>query len=74
MKQKTAMMELIDYMKANFDLTDESLEKFEQLLEIEKQQIIDAGNDVLAQQDPTYIGKPNLGEYYYNENYLNESK
>lgn len=42
MKQKTAMQELVDYMKANFHLTDESLEKFDELLEKEKEQIMNA--------------------------------
>ena len=36
---------------------------------MEKEQIIDAANDVLAQQDSTYYGTPNLGEQYYNETY-----
>ena len=37
-KPKTAMQELIDYMKTYFYLTDESLEMFDQALEKEKQQ------------------------------------
>jgi hypothetical protein len=40
-----------------------------QAKEMEKEQIIDAANDVLAQQDSTYYGTPNLGEQYNNETY-----
>lgn len=70
MKEQTAMMELIDYMKANFHLTDESLEKFEQLLEKEKEQMQDA-------YDEGTIYQPHYGltfEEYYEETYLEESK
>jgi hypothetical protein len=42
---------------------------FEMAKAMEKEQIIDAANDVLAQQDSTYYGTPNLGEQYYNETY-----
>ena len=38
---KTAMQELIDYMKTYFHLTDDSLEMFDKALEKEKEQIID---------------------------------
>jgi hypothetical protein len=41
----------------------------EQAKAMEKEQIINAANDVLAQQDSTYYGTPNLGEQYYNETY-----
>jgi hypothetical protein len=43
---KTAMQELIDYMKTYFHLTDESLEMFDKALEKEKD-----GVDKPAQQD-----------------------
>lgn len=39
------------------------------ILQTERQQIIDAANDVLAQNDPSYIGAPDLGEEYYNDIY-----
>ena len=39
-KPKTAMQELIDYMKTYFHLTDESLEMFDKALEKEKQQTL----------------------------------
>ena len=42
MAQQTAVNFLINYMCANFHLTDESLEKFEQAKAMEKEQIINA--------------------------------
>lgn len=63
MKQKTAMMELVDYMKANFHLTDESLEKFDELIEKEKEQIVNAFDAMGYPSDFTDA------EQYYNENY-----
>jgi hypothetical protein len=40
----TAMQQLINYMVANFHLTDESHIEFAKAIELEKQQIIDAFN------------------------------
>jgi hypothetical protein len=34
-----------------------------------KQEMIDFGNDLIAQSDINYIGIPNLDEQYYNETY-----
>lgn len=34
-----------------------------------KQETVDFGNDLIAQNDPSYIGIPNLAEIYYNEIY-----
>ena len=48
---------------------EEYLEAYDKAKAMEKEQIIDAANDVLAQQDSTYYGTPNLGEQYYNETY-----
>ena len=39
MAQQTSVEQLINYMKENFHLTDESLQKFEQAKEMEKQQM-----------------------------------
>jgi transcriptional regulator with PAS, ATPase and Fis domain len=39
MAQQTAVEQLINYMKENFHLTDESLRKFEAAKEMEKEQI-----------------------------------
>jgi hypothetical protein len=39
--------------------------------EMEKQQIVDFGNDLLAQNDKNYIAMPDLAEQYYNETYNN---
>jgi hypothetical protein len=40
-----------------------------QAREMEKEQMIDFANDLLAQNDPTYIASPNLAENYYNKTY-----
>lgn len=37
--------------------------------QMEKEQIINFGNDLLAQNDRSYIGFPDLAEQYYNETY-----
>ena len=42
---------------------------FDQAKEIEKQQIIDFANDLLAQNDKNYIAMPDLAEQYYNETF-----
>ena len=36
---------------------------------MEKEQIINFGNDLLAQNDRSYIGFPDLAKEYYNETY-----
>jgi hypothetical protein len=45
------------------------IELLEQAKEMEKERMIDFANDLLAQNNPTYIASPNLAEYYYNETY-----
>lgn len=74
-KQQTAMQELIDFIESqeyNF-LNKEQLEscnkikeKAEQLLEIEKQQIIDARVKIIL--DSNYVE----AEQYYNETFKNK--
>ena len=34
-----------------------------------KEEMVDFGNDLLAQNDTNYIGLPNLAEQYYNETF-----
>jgi hypothetical protein len=41
----------------------------EQAKEMEKQQIIDFANDLLAQNNVNYIAVPDLAEQYYNEQF-----
>ena len=38
MAQQTAVEQLVNYMKENFHLTDESLEKFDEAKQMEKKQ------------------------------------
>ena len=38
-------------------------------LEMEKQEMIEFANDLLAQNDTNYIGVPNLAEQYYEQTY-----
>jgi hypothetical protein len=59
---KTPVQQLIDYMEANFHLTDESREEFAKALKAEKQQIIDAHQD-------GFISDSMSSEDYYNETY-----
>lgn len=69
---KTAMQELIDYMKGNFHLSDYSIMMFEHFLEKEKEQIRDAYNEghTDAMED-----KPGMtsGTIYYNQTYKPET-
>jgi len=62
-KKLTAMQELINYLKQNFYLTDESFEFFNSQLEKEKQQIIEAYK--------TGVIGTLLSEDYYNETFKN---
>ena len=42
---------------------------FKQAKEMEKQQIIDFANDLLARNNKNYIALPDLAEQYYNETF-----
>jgi hypothetical protein len=68
MAQQTAVEWLIEGIHKNMGVWIPTHIQ-EQAKAMEKEQIIDAANDVLAQQDSTYYGTPNLGEQYYNETY-----
>ena len=73
---KTAMQELIDYMKTYFHLTDESLEMFDKSLEKEKEQIInDYRNGKVNGYDAINEGASYnvTAEEYYNQTY-NQNK
>ena len=74
MAQQTAVEQLINYMKENFHLTDEALQKLEEAKEMEKQQKlrcwIAAANYALVVL--TTDEEPNFKaafEQYYNETY-----
>ena len=54
-------------IKRDFDKTIAEL--YEQAKAMEKEQIINFGNDLLAQNDRSYIGFPDLAKEYYNETY-----
>ena len=74
MAQQTAVEQLINYMKENFHLTDESLQKFKEAKEMEKQQhekfnkFLDV-EKVLGISDLKTIERI---RWYYN-NYFNET-
>ena len=67
---KTAMQELIDYMKTYFHLTDESLEMFDKSLEKEKEQMVNFAkkyaNYVL--DDKPFISVKDFFYQTYNQN------
>jgi len=78
-KQQTAVewfMDKIGEKQPNgfyvIDTLEDVQNVFEQAKEKEKQQTIDFGNDLLAQNDSSYVGIPNLAEQYYNETYKNK--
>lgn len=47
----------------------EAIDKAVELLQMEKEQMVNFGNDLLAQNDINYIGVPDLAEQYYNETF-----
>jgi hypothetical protein len=49
------------------------IEAFKQALEMEKQQMINFANDLLARNNKNYIALPDLAEQYYNETYKTQS-
>jgi hypothetical protein len=53
----------------NGDWMQDVLQEFK---EIEKQEMIEFANDLLAQNDINYIGVPNLAEQYYEQTYGNK--
>jgi hypothetical protein len=63
----TALQELITYMEENFYLTDESREKFVEVLEKDKQQIIEAFNSGQAKEASECFWTK--GNYYYENKY-----
>ena len=74
MAQQTAVNFLINYMCANFHLTDESLQKFDQALAMEKEQIVNShieGQRVFDKHDHTQW-TTDQAEQYYIETYKNK--
>lgn len=71
-KQKTAMQQLIDYMRENFYLTDRSEDEFTDSLAMEKEQIENAFE--AGQNDCSYsegILYNSSGDDYYKSNFYN---
>ena len=62
---KTAVTQLIEYMEANFYITDESRAKFEQAKAMEREQIEDAYGDGLNAHRTNFCDR----EQYYNQTY-----
>jgi hypothetical protein len=44
----------------------------EQAKAMHKEEMVDFGNDLIAQNDINYIGMPNLAEQYYNQTFGGE--
>ena len=72
-KQQTAVEWLSEQFDSIVELYPSQFERvnraIEQAKEMEKERMIDFANDLLAQNDPTYIASPNLAENYYKETY-----
>jgi hypothetical protein len=49
-------------------------DEWEEALKMEKEQMVDFANDLLAQNDVNYIAVPNLAEQYYNETFNTNEK
>jgi hypothetical protein len=66
MAQQTSVEQLINYMKENFHLTDESLQKFEEAKEMFQQQIESAWKRSDGEHDKV---ADELSKKYYTEIY-----
>lgn len=55
--------------KTTYDIKYKHEIILEQAKAMHKEEMINFGNDLLAQNDINYIGVPNLAEQYYNETY-----
>jgi hypothetical protein len=66
----TAVEQLVNYIKENFYLTDESLQKFEEAKQMEKIQMIKFANDYIDDDDIRDL----TAEQYYNQTYSNNTK
>ena len=76
MQKKTAMQQLIDYMRANFHLTESTEMEFTDSLEAEKEQIKDAYNQGYrdGQQDlPDKLNSNDISKYEDAENYFTKT-
>lgn len=75
--QNTAIQHAINFLSDGLGNLDESVRiqdiwnELHNLQPFNKQQIIDAANDAIAQYDSNYIANPDLGEQYYKQNYNN---
>jgi len=67
-KQKTAMQRLIDYMRANFHLTESAEMEFTDSLEAEKEQIINVFKEAQAQY---VMGYKTRAEQFYSNTFDN---
>ena len=68
MAQQTAVEQLVNYMKENFHLTDESLEKFDEAKQMEREQIMNAFD---IRKIDIAFDKKTTSEQYYNDTYGN---
>jgi hypothetical protein len=70
MAQQTA----VEWLISQLYISEDSIwfkEIRKQAKEMEKQQMIDFANDLLAQNNTNYIAVPDLAEQYYTETYGN---
>ena len=67
-KEKTAMQKLIDYMRANFHLTESTEMEFSDSLLAERKQIEDAFD---AGYEDSFVFSFADGEMYFNEKFEN---
>jgi len=70
--KQTAVEWLVLHLNKQEWFTHKQKQTIEQAKEMEKEQMIEFGNDLIAQNDPNYIGFPNLAEQYYNETFKSE--
>jgi hypothetical protein len=67
-KQKTAVELIIEALDIECKSRGMNV-NWDMYLEMEKQEMIEFANDLLAENDTNYIGVPNLAEQYYEQTY-----
>ena len=63
------IVEIMQHQKTFYGVASMPFWLVEQAKEKHKQEMVDFGNDLLAQNDSTYIAMPDKAKQYYNETY-----
>ena len=68
-KQNGVVDWIFNQLPYEYKTTRSGFDVYQQAKVMFKDEMIDFGNDLLAQNDTNYIGIPNLAEQYYQQTY-----